>query len=499
MFLSSNIPLLFIGSDKWMSEAAAQLIREVVARGYQIEPKAFNLLLQISKNTNLKALVEEVIKLKGEGDRTIKVEDVEHLIPKVDVELKRASVEQEIEEPLNFKILRNYVDVKASEGVEGFQQLFLSRYQKMLELIRKRKDSSNIRNITELKESKTPMRIAGLIYSKTIKRGAATIVLEDVSGRIEATAFESSIIKNIQEAPLDSMVIATVTSSRKNIYIIDSLSLPDVPDHVPSVSKKRVYAVLTSDLHVGNKYFLSQAFKAFINWLNKKDDEVAARVRYLLICGDVIDGVGIYPNQEKELEITNVKQQFNELKALLKSIPPTIHIFINPGNHEPVRQAAPQPPIPKDYAAPLYELQNLTMISNPAWLEIEGVKVLMYHGRSLEDVVATTPGLRVERPALAMKVLLKARHLAPIYGRRTPILPAKEDLLIIDEIPDIFHAGHVHILDSERYRGCLLLNSGTWQNQTSYQLDMGINPTPAILPIVDLSTLQILTLDFTKL
>ncbi|MFN3621793.1 MAG: metallophosphoesterase, partial [Nitrososphaerales archaeon] len=220
---------------------------------------------------------------------------------------------------------------------------------------------------------------------------------------------------------------------------------------------------------------------------------------YLLICGDIVDGVGVYPNQEKELETADVKQQFNEVSALLKNIPSNIQIFISPGNHEPVSQAMPQPPIPKEYAAQISELSNVILVSNPAWLELEGVKVLMYHGRSLEDVVATTPGLRVERPALAMKVLLKARHLAPIYGRRTPILPTNEDLLVIDQIPDIFHTGHVHILDTERYRGCLLLNSGTWQSQTSFQLDMGINPTPAILPIIDLSTLQIVTLDFTKL
>ncbi len=479
-----------------MSDTAAQLVREVVARGYQLEPKAFNLLLQMPKDVNLTALIEEVIKLKGGVDRTIKVEDIERLVVKTDVELKSADVD--LSEPLNFKVL-SYENVRISEGAGGYQQLFLSRYQKLLELMKKRRDSGNIRAISELKESKSSTKIAGLIYSKTIKRGAATIVLEDKTGRIEATAFESSVIKNIQEAPLDSLIAATVTPGKKNIYIIDSLTLPDVPDHTPNVSKKRVYAALTSDLHVGNKYFLRQAFKTFIDWLNKRDDDVALRIRYLLICGDAIDGVGVYPNQEKELETANIKQQFKELQTLLKSIPTKIQIFISPGNHEPVRQAIPQPPIPKDYATQLCELPNVALVSNPAWLDLEGVKVLMYHGRSLEDVMATTPGLKVERPALAMKMLLKARHLAPIYGRRTPILPLSEDLLVIEQIPDIFHCGHVHILDSERYRGCLLLNSGTWQSQTGYQLDMGINPTPAILPIVDLSTLHIVTLDFTRL
>ncbi|MEM4164259.1 MAG: DNA-directed DNA polymerase II small subunit [Nitrososphaerales archaeon] len=481
-----------------MSDNAAQLIREVVAKGYQIEPKAFNLLLQMSKETNVGALIEEVIKLKGEeGNRTIKAEDIQRFTTKKDTEMKID--ETELNEPLNFKVLQNYEKVKAADGVEGFRQLFLSRYQKLLALAKKRRDSGNIESITRLEDSKLPMKVAGLIYSKTIKKGSATIILEDLTNKIEATTFEVSIIKNIQEAPLDALVVASITPIRKKIYTIDSITLPDIPEHVPNLSKKRLYAVLTSDLHIGNKYFLKQAFKTFIDWLNKKDNEVALRIRYLLICGDIIDGVGVYPNQEKELITADVKQQFNEVAALLKNIPQNIQIFISPGNHEPVRQSIPQPPIPKEYASSLSELSNVVLVSNPVWLELEGVKVLMYHGKSLEDVVATTPGLKVERPALAMKNLLKARHLAPIYGRRTPILPTYEDLLVIDQIPDIFHTGHIHILDTERYRGCLLINSGTWQSQTSYQLDMGINPTPAILPIVDLSTLQVITLDFTKL
>ena len=43
-----------------------------------------------------------------------------------------------------------------------------------------------------------------------------------------------------------------------------------------------------------------------------------------------------------------------------------------------------------------------------------------------------------------MKHLLRARHLSPIYGSQTPIAPEMEDLLVIEDVPDIFHVGHVH-------------------------------------------------------
>ena len=478
-----------------MSDVLTQVIREIVAKGYQIEPKAFNLLQQITKDVDLFRLIDEAVKGKGE-DRIIKVEDIERSLKKGGSEAKE-EIEVKPDETPNFKILQNISTLKISSGTVGYQRLFLSRYQKLLSIIKKRMDSGNLTRVADV-NSRRPTKVAGLIYSKNVRRGSATVVIEDDTDRIEATCFDLSVIKNIQEIPLDSVAVATIAPGKRNTYIIESISLPDIPEHVPNLSRRRVYAALTSDLHVGNKFFLKEAFQGFIDWLNRREDDVAARLRYLLICGDIIDGVGVYPNQDKELETTDVTKQLNQVSELLKRIPSYVQIFICPGNHEPVRQALPQPPISSSYAESLVKLPNIHLLSNPAWIEIEGVKVLMYHGRSIEDVVATTSGLSVERPALAMKILLKARHVAPVYGRRTPILPTDEDHLVIEEIPDIFHSGHVHILDSERYRGCLLLNSGTWQMQTSYQLDMGINPTPAILPIVDLSTLQVITIDFTR-
>lgn len=124
--------------------------------------------------------------------------------------------------------------------------------------------------------------------------------------------------------------------------------------------------------------------------------------------------------------------------------------------------------------------------------------MVLYHGRSLVDVVTTTPGLTFSRPAAAMKVLLRARHLAPAYGARTPIAPEVEDSLVIEDVPDVLHCGHVHTLEAEYYRGTLMVNSGAWQAQTSFQANLGIQPTPAIVPILDLSNLEVFTKSFVE-
>ena len=83
-----------------------------------------------------------------------------------------------------------------------------------------------------------------------------------------------------------------------------------------------------------------------------------------------------------------------------------------------------------------------------------------------------------------------------MYSRRTPLAPEFEDRLVIEEVPDIFHSGHIHTVDSEKYKGILLLNSGTWQGQTPFQASRGILPVSAIVPVVNLSTMEVVTRNF---
>ena len=136
------------------------------------------------------------------------------------------------------------------------------------------------------------------------------------------------------------------------------------------------------------------------------------------------------------------------------------------------------------------------MQGDPWFFKLNGVTDLVIHGRSMDHVLATTPGLSYERPEEAMKVLLRARHLAPTFGLRTPIAPEVEDHLVIEEVPDIFHAGHVHTIGLDRYKSTLIINSGTWQAQTGYQANLGINPRPGLVPIVNLATLDVTLREF---
>jgi DNA polymerase II small subunit len=75
---------------------------------------------------------------------------------------------------------------------------------------------------------------------------------------------------------------------------------------------------------------------------------------------------------------------------------------------------------------------NITFVGNPAMVNLDGVKVLMYHGRSIDDLVAEIPGVSYQDPTTAMVEMMKRRHLSPIYGSRVSIAPEKHDHFVID-------------------------------------------------------------------
>jgi DNA polymerase II small subunit len=246
---------------------------------------------------------------------------------------------------------------------------------------------------------------------------------------------------------------------------------------------------------VGSEQFLEEMFKRFTEWLREggetqRDKDVVSRIKYLIIAGDIVDGVGIYPEQIDELLISDIFKQYAAAAKLLAEIPDHITIVIAPGNHDAVRPSEPQPAIGKDIAGALYEL-NSKMVGNPSLISLEGVHFLVYHGRSFDDLVGAVPGVSRQEPTQLMVKLLQKRHLAPIYGGKVSMSPEEQDTLVIEEVPDVFHCGHVHIYDCTKYREVWVVNSGTFQARTKYMQKLGVEPTPGHVSILNLQTHQL--------
>ena len=65
-----------------------------------------------------------------------------------------------------------------------------------------------------------------------------------------------------------------------------------------------------------------------VEWF--KTDPLAKTIRYFVISGDGVDGVGIYPNQEKELAIPDLFNQYGGLARLLEPLPDWVDVILLP-------------------------------------------------------------------------------------------------------------------------------------------------------------------------
>jgi DNA polymerase II small subunit len=288
-------------------------------------------------------------------------------------------------------------------------------------------------------------------------------------------------------------------NSRGVIFADVILKIDIRNDFQPNISPDPLSIVLISDTHIGSKEFESDLWNKFVDFLNgrnlnKKNREIAGRIKYLVINGDLVDGVGIYPNQQEDLTITDIFKQFTHASELLSEIPDHVKIIFSSGNHDPVRNAIPRPAVPKKYASDLIDI-GVKCVGNPSLIQTHNVKTLVYHGDSMLDMNLLISGLENDKPVETMKEILTCRHLAPVYGKRTQIAPVSKDWLVIDSIPDIFHTGHIHINGYEKYKRISLVNSGCFQAQTDFMKSFGIIPTPGIVPIIELDTLNCLELD----
>jgi len=486
-----------------LSSRIAKAVAGALSEGVQIGPDALSLLISLSEKLDPVEVVNKAIKevRRTHNITVLTQEELSKVLPVELLEFEQLNVvEPDVIGDLNIdlKISKN-IDVLPPSGIDAFHGLLCSRFNKLLKILKERPDSSQIISISTLKvDPKTTQKIVGLVLDKNVRRNGIVLVIDDMGAKITCIITTDELKDIASKILLDQMVMLDVIVRERGVSYVKNIYSPDIPTHIPVLPKNAIYAVFTSDLQIGSKNFLHEEFQKFVSWLSGKmgDPYITKRIRYLVIAGDIIDGIGVYPGQDRDLEISDVASQYKYASDLLKMVPDNIKIIIIPGNHDVSRQALPRPPIPRKYCEELYEMDNVKMLGDPCFISLHGVKVLISHGKSLDDILSTIPGLSFSRPTEGMKLLLNARHLSPMYSRRTPLAPEFEDRLVIEDIPDIFHSGHIHTVDSEIYRGILLLNSGTWQGQTPYQASRGILPISAIVPIVNLSTMETITRNF---
>jgi DNA polymerase II small subunit len=276
-------------------------------------------------------------------------------------------------------------------------------------------------------------------------------------------------------------------------FIVEDIHLPPMTRHEKRVApdNQAVSVAFLSDIHVGSNTFLHAQWEKMVKWFH--EDPLAKTIKYLILSGDIVDGVGIYKDQDKELEIVDLYKQYEEMARLTEILPEWVETIILPGNHDAVRPAEPQPSL--DKLIQQY-FNSATFVGNPCDFSLHGVRTLAYHGVSIMDFVSSIRHVTFSEPEKAMEQMLERRHLAPSWGGKTPLSPEPEDHMVIEEIPDIFVTGHVHSHHCGDYKGTTLIQSSTWQDQTGYMRMLGFQPKPCILTVVNLHSHKTATIPF---
>ena len=514
------------GDDRSLSKnPLRRAVSAAIKAGYQLNQEAFAFLMGLPQTVDPEKLIKSVV-LEMESlqerplfiDSSILESEARKVLDSGQKQMTPTTTQtskivfhpyaKDVEADL--RVIKDpTAEVRSTGTLEDYVEYFRDRYRRMSRLLARRMDVKTVTPLSEaLKSSKgESARIICMVSGKRETRRGIILTVEDLEDT--ATVYvpadqKGTVIEKAKALMLDQVICLSVIKGRNDLLIAEDVLFPDIPRRKGRRASIPVYAALISDLHVGSKMFMQSEFERFIRWLKGEfggegAKRVASHVKYLIIAGDVVDGVGIYPQQMDELYIKDLYKQYEAAAELLQDVPDYIEIIVIPGNHDASRRALPQPAIERAYAEPMYEGRKIYSLGDPLTICLHGVNILLYHGRSLDDVISLVPNMSFQEPERAMTFLLRCRHLAPTYGARTTIAPEKKDHMIIEDPPDVLHAGHVHMMGYSTYRGVLAVNSGAWQDQTEYQREMGHTPNPCIAPVVNLETLEVMPLDFRTL
>ncbi len=424
--------------------------------------------------------------------------------------------EEQINSIAKVEVLFDYDKEPLKKDVSHFVKYYNNRYKQIEKILVQRLENNiSIARLTG-KNDREQVSVIGMVMEKQLtKTNKVIVTLEDQTGTIKALFNPNNpdVFKQAKDIVCDETIGVTGTAMN-GLLFAERIILPEMP--VQAEMKKspdESYAVFIADTHIGSNLFLEKQFSTFIEWLkikygDEEQKEIAKKVKYLFIVGDLVAGVGIYPKQEEELVIRDIYKQYDKFIHYIKQIPDDINIIITPGNHDGGRLAEPQPRIEKEFLKELYDKPNTFILSNPARVNIHsnkdfpGFDVLLYHGYSYDYYGDNVESIRMsgreisDRAEMISKFLLQRRHLAPTHQSTLSIPDIENDPLFIETQPDFFVTGHIHKSAISSYRGTTIICSSCWEAQTTFQEKFGHEPDLCKVVIVNLKTRKTKILDF---
>jgi DNA polymerase II small subunit len=284
----------------------------------------------------------------------------------------------------NVKILMNLTG-KPPVTKEDQLRFYMSKYEKMRKVITERLQK-NFVSLNKLDSLRSEVYVIGIVKDIREEEGKKTIELEDTTSTVPA------IFNQEVSCELDDVVAVQAISGGKVLFG-KKILYPDIPLRKPVTGHGK--ACFISDLHLNE--VPKKHVEAFFHWLDREG------IEYLFVAGDTVDF-----------------SAFEEMCGNRK-------VFLIQGNADTKEE---YPYLPRQMTK-----KNITSLSNPSMIYLNGLKILMMHDFDIN--------------------MLKKRYL----GRSSIILP--EEFLVLEEVPDIVHYGHTHKPFVSNYKSTTLVNSGS--------------------------------------
>ena len=370
---------------------------------------------------------------------------------------------------------KNY---KSVPTIGGFVDYFNDRYRQLEMLIKKKYPHHKYVRYDTISEKDGTHYVFMRARSIVQKKNSYHITWDSPQGTFFTVILKQSTLKKNVEILLNDVCVGLKILIKNSRCFVKEIYWPGYEtEKINSVIQYNhkadsdvlghgSWVLVLSDIHIGSKQFFPDQFNRLIDYCNSNK-----LLKYVLIVGDIVEGVGIYPNQIKNLVHHTVHEQYLQMASYFKRLRGDIEIYACPGNHDYVPLSQPQV-FNKSFLK--YFPKNTTLIPNPALFKLEGRTIAMYHGASMDILVANIEKFEYSRPLQLMKHYMRMGHLAPSYGLKNVNLPLKRDAHVLTVKPEIFLTGHIHCYAIEKSGGTLYINAGTWQKPTAFMKRMNI-------------------------
>ena len=248
---------------------------------------------------------------------------------------------------------------RSGVNVDGFVSYFRDRMARLRDIIGSQRIgiAGMVPNIEALRNCANgrEVTIVGMVSNKIVtKNGNIMVVLDDETGEykiifMNGSSQKAKLLFEKAKRIVNDEVIAVNGKMSSPFIIANEIVWPDVPIKERKKVEEDVAIAFISDIQIGSKKFMEKNFVNFIKWLNGEYGErhdLAGKIKYIVFGGDVVDGIGVYPSQDRDLAIPDIYAQYKLFTDMIAGHPglhPHLHNTWQPRRGADGRASAKAP------------------------------------------------------------------------------------------------------------------------------------------------------------